>query len=128
MRWRTLRDVLILLLLLALGLVGVTAVRISAYQVVVPRGETLREHLAVMPEPVEYRLVGAGEHLAVIGPMPSSWAFASGPPIYIFERSGVLIDAAHDSGDSDLHSRWPGIYDGKRLTRAEAEAWVAPMP
>lgn len=67
--------------------------------------------------------------MAVRGPMPRTWAFASGNPIYIFDNSGKLIDHTIDSGDdSGLHSRWPGVYGGKRFDRAEAEAWVAVLP
>ncbi|MDY3561048.1 hypothetical protein R5W23_002307 [Gemmata sp. JC673] len=114
-----------------LGLVGVAALRVVAYREVHPHGQTLREHLAAMPAPVDYRLIerNGTEYLAVRGPMPPTLAFASGPPVYVFDRAGMRTDYTHDSGDDpEFHRRWPGVYHGKQMDRTETENWVAPNP
>ena len=111
--------------------VGVAALRVVAYREVQPCAQTLREHLAMMPVPVDFRHIDRGglEYLAVHGPMPPIAALASGNPIYVFDRSGALVDWTPDAGDDeDFHRDWPGIYGGTRMSRAEAEVWAAAVP
>lgn len=126
---RTIANAALVVLMLGGALAGVTALRVRAYGQVKPRGQTFRAHLSTMPEPVEYRAIRVEnlDYLAVRGPAQSSWAFASGPPIYIFDAAGVLVDHTVDSGDDPaFHAHWPGAYDGQKLDRAGAERWPSP--
>lgn len=124
---RTIANAALVVLMLGGALAGWIVLCVSSYETVQPRGQTFREHLASMPEPVEYRTIRADgrEHLAVVGSPQPFPRFPSGPPIYIFDAAGVLVDHTVDSGDDPaFHARWPGAYDGQKLDRAGAERWV----
>ena len=127
MRTRTLlRTIGVLVTLLA----GATALRVHEYGQVLPRGQTLDEHLATMPDPSEYRVlvVDGREHLAVRG-TARLWSFASGDPVYVFDKAGRLTDCTVDAGDDNaFHARWPGVDRGRRLTREQAVKWTAGGP
>jgi hypothetical protein len=92
-----------------------------------PKGHTVAEHLATMPEPegfVVFEVASRGDHLAVHGPIPALLTFPSGGPIYIFGPSGELQDWTSDGGDDDkFHHRWPGVYGGRKVNREVAAAW-----
>lgn len=129
MRWRTVRDVGLAALIPASLFAGAVCFKVHEYRKLAPRGQTVKEHLAAMPEPLDYRLVHVGgqDYLTIHSPPAHSLAGPSGGPVYIFDQSGVLVDWVPDAGDSDaFHARWPGVYSGKQLNRAEVEARVNP--
>ena len=69
--------------------------------------------------------LGNGQtYLVVLG--HSSDPMRSGPPAYVFDRGGRLVDWSRDVGDDPTFSeKWPGTNGGPRrpLTTAQAAGW-----
>lgn len=73
------------------------------------------------PAPVDIRMgtVGGEPHFAVIGPYPESRVLMqlrlpSGPPAYVFDGSGTLVDWTADVGDHDAFVRkWGDVLRGE---------------
>lgn len=54
--------------------------------------------------------LGEREYVAVLGPRLR--LLASGPPVYLFDESGSLIDWTDDCEDDPAHrDRWPSPYE-----------------
>jgi hypothetical protein len=98
----------------------------SWYRSVQPAGPTLAEHLDHRPAPHECRVVvrDAHKHLALFGPIQALPRFPSGPPVYIFDRAGQLVDWTPDVGDDEAFKRrWPGVFTGRAITLDEVTEW-----
>jgi hypothetical protein len=92
-----------------------------------PSGLTLTHHLATMPEPEGFRVISLNgrDYLAVQGPLRALLTFPSGPPVYVFDESGGLVDWFSDVGDDrSFNNRWPGVSTGRSVTRQEAMRWA----
>ena len=86
---------------------------------------TFSQYVLEMPRPAKlFVLEREGEHLVAVGEPPSTWTVPSGPPIYIFSRSGELEDWTSDYGDApEFRSRW-GRMEGRTLTPEQAMNWT----
>jgi hypothetical protein len=65
-------------------------------------------------------------YLAVTGrPTTSMFTLPSGPPVYIFDDTGMLVDWSGDIGDdSNFVRRWPGLSTATTITVEEAKQLV----
>ena len=98
---------------------------------IAPGGETLADCLAKMPEPgrVEVFTQEGQQYLLLWGSWEAFPRFPSGPPLYVFDRSGRLVDWVADSGDSDAWwQRWPGLQKGQQISREEMMRWPGASP
>ncbi len=96
------------------------------YQSVTPGGPTLTEHLTKFPAPERQRAFtqDGQKYLVLDGALHPLPRFPSGPPLYIFDSSGLLADWTPDSGDSgDFFKKWPGILDATRIEPLEFAKW-----
>ena len=76
-----------------------------------------------MPEPTELSLVSVDDatFLQVTGPVSWGLAVPSGPPVYIFDRTGVLVAWTPDSGDDpEFSSAWVNVGTRRAISTAEA--------
>ena len=95
-------------------------------QSVQPGGTTLAEVLAKLPERADGRAFtqDGPQYLALSGPIQAYPKFPSGPPVYIFDHTGQLIDWTVDEGDDEaFKTRWPTFFRGRALTPQELHAW-----
>ena len=66
-------------------------------------------------------------HLEIIGrqPVVSPLSLPSGPPVYILDGNGTLIDWCGDIGDnSSFDKRWGGLGDATTITAEEAKRLI----
>ena len=57
----------------------------------------------------------------VIG-IPGLLSFPSGPPVYIFDEQGVLVDWCYDSGDAPLfYKKWEHLLSAQPLGNIKRE-------
>lgn len=57
----------------------------------------------------------------VIGPLAPAWTLPSGPPCYVFDDAGNLVDWTADVGDSgEFRRRWPISASASPLSTEEA--------
>jgi hypothetical protein len=101
------------------------------HQSVQPVGHTLADQLAAMPELgwSEVFTFEDREYLAVAGVVEPYPRFPSGPPVYVFDRTGQLVDWTPDTGDDEeFHRRWLGSSGRRPVTRDEALRWPAARP
>jgi hypothetical protein len=69
------------------------------------------------------RYVDGKEHLVIFGPLAG--LLPSGPPAYVFDESGRLIDWVQDSGDnSEFQNRWGPAGPRINVDRPFAESWT----
>lgn len=83
--------------------------------------------LSTMPTPdaVNEIKVGGSTYYEAVGPMASTLAATSGPPVYIFGDDLSVVDWTIDSGeDPTFRSRWKAT-DRRELTDAELKALLA---
>jgi len=117
----------LLTLAVLIALIGVWAIFAAMwYQSVTPGGRTLAEHLTKFPSPERQRefIQGGQKFLVLNGLLHQLPRFPSGPPLYIFDSSGLLADWTPDSGDSDdFFNKWPGILNATRLEPQEFAKW-----
>jgi hypothetical protein len=92
---------------------------------VAPGGETLAECLEKMPEPARAVVFSQGgrEYLLLWGHWRAFPRFPSGPPLYVFDGAGRLVDWVGESGDNDFYARWPGASEGGAVGREEMMRW-----
>ena len=92
-------------------------------------GTNLAGFLAARPQPVKIRkFMHSGKvHFEVVGKRPSSaLSLPSGPPAYIFDETGTLVDWTADLGDSpSFVSKWGSGSNATFITAAEAKQLVA---
>jgi hypothetical protein len=88
---------------------------------VAPGGDSLAECLEKMPEParVEVFAQDGREYLLLTGRTQALPRLPSGPPLYVFDRTGRLVDWVGESGDNDFYARWPGAAKGRGIGREE---------
>ena len=87
----------------------------------------LKEFLKSMPpiEGIYSRQSGGTTYLEVVGTLPPAPLGVSGPPIYIFDSRGKLIDWTREYGeDSTFERRWPLGATRHRLSEDEALRFV----
>jgi len=117
----------VVILLVPVCLFGVWFLCVRAwYQSVQPAGPTLADHLTQRPAPEQSHLVvlDGQEYLALFGPIQTFPRFPSGWPVYVFDRSGRLVDWTPDEGDDEgFKQRWPGVFDGRAVSPDELAAW-----
>lgn len=77
------------------------------------------DHFTVIPSPT-------GEHLMATG--ARGGLLASGPPAYVFDPAGRLVDFSRDVGDDPaFDGRWQAQFLrglGRTVPRAEVGAWL----
>ena len=68
------------------------------------------------------RISNPPSHICIFGDINSvMWTLPSGPPAYLFDSSGKLVDYTLDVGDSTKFQYDYSVYSGEELTIAEAE-------
>jgi hypothetical protein len=110
-----------------LALFVVMAVLIAHWkESVAPGGDTLAECLQKMPEPARTEVFtqDGQDYLLLQGESQAFPRFPSGPPMYVFDRTGRLVDWTTDSGDDDAFwKRWPSAAEGRAISREEMLRW-----
>ncbi len=84
-----------------------------------------REFEDLMPVPAEFALLSVNDttFLQVTGPVSWGLAATSGPPVYIFDATGVLVAWTPDSGDDPSFSSVWLRHDTRRaISSAQAVA------
>ena len=88
----------------------------------------LRSFMDAMPTPdaVNRIEVGGAAYYEVVGPIASTFAAPSGPPVYIFAEDLSVVDWTIDNGeDPSFTSRWRS--DSRReLGQSELQELLAP--
>ena len=112
---------------LVVALLTVWVVLLSRWvESVAPGGETLAACLVKMPAPLRAEVFAQDgqEYLLLRGRTRSFPRFPSGPPMYLFDRTGKLVDWVGDSGDAPAWwNRWPGAANGREIDRDELMRW-----
>ena len=88
--------------------------------------KTLPEFLQSMPLATKFCLlqVSNTQFLEVRTRRPG-WGMSSGPPAYIFNKSGDLIDWTSDRGDApEYQKRWPFTAIQTNIMVEQALAWI----
>jgi hypothetical protein len=125
----TKKAAIVAALLVCLLAVWVYSEKKGASAVRPPEGGTnLIAFLDARPQPRQIRrFVHDGKtHIEVVGkPVPSLLSLPSGPPAYIFDESGALVDWSRDLGDSPLFvSKWGGFSNATTISINEAKRLV----
>ena len=87
--------------------------------------DTFDRYAKEMPAPESYWLVTTkdGEALMAHGPI-TLLALPSGPPAYVFDRNGKLIDWTMDMGDDPAFQRaWP-MKSSRKIGPQEVKKWL----
>jgi len=101
----------------------------TAAQRAVPPPDVRRweDYLAEMPQPRSFMLIQmftGEEFLLAVGPKPKT-PFAKGPPMYVFDREGRMIDWTADSGeDADFTKQWIDLTMQEEIEQATARGWL----
>jgi hypothetical protein len=103
--------------------------RKSASAVRPPEGATnLAAFLAARPQPIQIRrFTHDGKmRVEVVGkPVASLLSLPSGPPAYIFNESGILVDWTSDLGDNpSFIAKWGGLSNAISISVEEAKQLV----
>ena len=92
-----------------------------------PGGQTLSDHLAkkgIQERPFGFTVDGK-KYLALFGEVESFPAFPSGPPVYVFDQAGSLVDWTSNEGDDEaFHKKWPEAFHGSKITDVELSNWA----
>ena len=89
------------------------------------RVQTYIDYRNQMPPPDRLQLVlkGKEEFLVAFGGDPG-FTLHSGPPAYMFDQRGRLVDWSLDIGDdSEFNSRW-SLRSGRTLSLSGADEWL----
>ena len=90
--------------------------------------KTFPEFLQTMPQATRFCLlqISNTQFLEVRTRRPG-WSAPSGPPAYIFNKSGELIDWTIDRGEAPVYQqRWPFTAILTNITLDQALAWMEP--
>lgn len=81
------------------------------------------EYRRNLPEPRTVRIMRKDEveFVACYGPI-TTLALVSGPPLYVFDRSGKLVDWSRDIGDDGVYDEKWRPFEGKTINISEADA------
>jgi hypothetical protein len=81
------------------------------------------EYRRNLPEPRTVRLLRKDnlEFVACYGPI-TTLALVSGPPLYVFDRSGKLVDWSRDIGDDGVYDDKWRPFEGETISFKEADA------
>jgi hypothetical protein len=72
------------------------------------------------------RVPAPPNHICVFGEENAGWwTIPSGPPAYLFNESGKLIDSTYDVGDSSTFQDDYGIYSGTEVNISTVEQLFA---
>jgi hypothetical protein len=99
-RWGVIAEYTIVaaLSILALALVGFLDFR--RYQPL--RGtDTVDQLVARLPETLKFAVVEQGDRSYVIWIGKPRGMMTSGPPVYVFDSTGTIVDRVYDAGESD---------------------------
>jgi hypothetical protein len=90
-----------------------------------PAGDTLADHLTHRPPPdrVTAFEVDGRKYVALFGPWQAFPRFPSGPPVYVFDVRGRLVDWCPDTGDAYFNPKWHGAYRGRDVAAEELARW-----
>lgn len=124
------------ILLLAALFFGYMALEVVGYRQVVPLGRagTLREFLMWQPKARGFQDLRVGDRRYVFAYGQRHWLplMPSGPPAYVFDEAGRLVDWTADSGDSsDFMQRWTDQLAPRQprtFTRGDVEQIAATQP
>lgn len=121
-QWRSYVAIVLVLLIL---IVGWVSLEIRNYRRIAPgeNAQHLDLFLKNMPpiDSIYARQSGGTTYLEVVGTLPPLPSLPSGPPTYIFDSTGSLVDWTSDYGDdSAFERRWPLGATRQRLTPREA--------
>ena len=120
------RDKLLLVsVLLTMALVpilGLAALRFLFGPIAAPPASvrTLDDYLAWRPKttPMFRLTVGDEEFIKIYG--PTTGFLNSGPPGYVLDQSGKLVDWTSDSGDDDeFNQKWRRSYTSRSVNREQ---------
>lgn len=123
-----LRSRLWTILVVCLVIVGLTVVHTIVFPsaTVSAEAHTFSGYMNSMPTPRNLRLVETQHGVMLIAIGPPARLLPSGPPVYVFNQGGILVDWCHDIGDSSrFKERWgwlPAL--GKPISVEEAYAWL----
>jgi len=69
-----------------------------------------------------------GTYLEILGRAQKRWlSLPSGPPVYVFDESGTLVDWAADLGEaSEFNHKWGSLTNATPITVENAKALVNP--
>jgi hypothetical protein len=92
---------------------------------VAPGGETLAECLAKMPEPARAEVFtqDGQDYLLLTGTTQVFPRLPSGPPRYVFNKTGRLVEWVPDSKSGTFWGLWPGASNRRAITREEMMRW-----
>ena len=127
-RWEQVGLVLLFFVFAVVVFLTPVFLRILVYRSSIPQGETLADVLEVQPHPRQIVVFGHKErdHLWLEGPM---WLIpgTSGPPVYIIDDQGKLVDWTFDVGDDEeFKERFGGLgppSEQRVLTLSELMNW-----
>lgn len=75
------------------------------------------------------RISHPADHICVFGDVNSvMWTVPSGPPAYLFDTSGRLVDYTLDVGDSTKFQHVYRVHSGTKMTMVEVEALFESAP
>jgi hypothetical protein len=104
-----------------LALIGVIDFR--CYQPSWETTTTIDLLVAELPETLKFAVVDRGGSSYVVWIGRSRGAIVSGPPVYVFDATGVLVDRTSDAGDSDnrfVLGLYSAAYAVPEITAQEA--------
>lgn len=82
-----------------------------------------------VPLTVARRVVNPPEHICLFGDVNSvMWTLPSGPPAYLIDSSGRLVDFTHDVGDSTKFQRDYRVFDSPAIPMATIERELGAAP
>lgn len=115
------------LLVLFLSFAGVVAYEMHAARLAAPPTHvtTLNSFLQWLPgtHPAAVRQFRGSEYLIIFGPL--NGFVSSGPPAYVFDKSGQFVEWVPDSGDdSNFERRWQPAGPRIDVDRQFAQAWI----
>jgi len=84
---------------------------------------TYAEYRAQLPTPKSLKKITKEEeyYYAFFGPVKAPLALPSGPPVYIFDSNGALVDWTYDTGDDSRFNKAWGFAQGSDIDISQYE-------
>jgi|GEM_PF-2565907 len=81
---------------------------------------------AMQPQEVRYCEQDGSTYFLVVGkPVTSLFSLPSGPPAYVFDGAGNLVEWCGDLGDNpDFCKRWSKLILGERIRAQDVRAYI----